>query len=129
MYFMFPEVLSNDASEHPFAASHFRATVGVRNGSAVFAFSASDPLVRRMAKNILGVDHDPQESDLVDVFKEAANMIAGNLVTELAFDPSVSLEVPAVQRTQVPQKAVPGSCSFFSLDDEPFMVSVQLPDA
>ena len=126
MYFIFPERLESEASESLFPEPPYKATVGVKNGSAVFAFFASEPLLRTMAKNLLGVDQVTQESDLADVFRETANMIAGNLVTELAFDANVSLEIPVVERAKSAQLEKSTSVSCFTLDDEPFKVAVLL---
>jgi hypothetical protein len=53
-----------------------------------------------MAKNLLGTDRPIAETDLIDVFKETANVIAGNLITRLAFDSSIALDVPVAERLQ-----------------------------
>ena len=38
------------------------------------------------------------EGGLIDVFREAANVIAGNLITRLALDSSIALDVPVADR-------------------------------
>lgn len=51
-----------------------------------------------MAKNLLGTDQPIAEADLIDVFKEAASVIAGNLIARLALDSSINLDVPVAER-------------------------------
>lgn len=100
MYFMFLEVIGEDDPVPPFPESCFKARVAVKNGSPAFILYASEQLVADMAKNLLGADQPITEADLIDVFKESANVTAGNLVTSLALDASLALDVPVAERVQ-----------------------------
>ncbi|MCK4389077.1 MAG: chemotaxis protein CheX [Desulfobacterales bacterium] len=98
MYFMFPEVIAEDDPEPSFPESCFKATVAVKNGSEMFVLYGSEKLVVDMAKNLLGTDRPVAEAELMDVFKESANIISGNLVTALDTEWSIELDVPVAER-------------------------------
>ena len=100
MYFMFPEVIGEDDPVPPFPESCFKVRVALKNGSEVLMLYCSEKLVAEMAGNLLGADQPIAEADLIDVSKETANVIAGNLVTSLALDASVGLDVPVAERLQ-----------------------------
>jgi hypothetical protein len=100
MYFMFPEVIAEDEPVPSFPESCFKAGVAVKNGSETLMLYSSEQLVVDMAKNLLGADQPFAETDLIDVFKETANVIAGNLMTRLGLDSSVALDVPVAERLQ-----------------------------
>ncbi|MBW1741186.1 MAG: chemotaxis protein CheX [Deltaproteobacteria bacterium] len=127
MYFMFPEAISKDEPVLSFPESCFKARVALKNGSEVFMLYGSEQLVVDMAKNLLGIDQPIAETDLIDVFKEAANVIAGNLVTSLALDSSVALDVPAAERLQdcSELRKAPGAQEVvFKIDDEFLKIAV-----
>ena len=124
MYFMFPEVAQDDDQAALPPERCFKARVGVKNGSEVFVFYGSEQLVSRMAKNLLGTDQASKASDLVDVFKEAANVIAGNLVTTTGVDRSVGLEIPVAERLQVCSEPEEPQGAIFNIDGEFFRLAV-----
>jgi hypothetical protein len=124
MYFMFPETIEKDDMTVSVPDSCFKARVRVRNGSEVFILYASERLVKDMAKNLLGSQEAVKEGHLVDMFTEAANVIAGNLVTALALDASIGLDIPVAQRLTICSEAgtVPGT--MFNIDGEYFKLAV-----
>lgn len=121
MYFMFPEVIAEDIPLPSFPESCFKASVAVKNGSEVLMLCGSEQLVVDMAKNFLGVEEPIAEGGLIDVFKEAANVIAGNLITRLALNSSIALDVPMAERLQ-PCSELPtdpgAQEAIFNIDDE-----------
>lgn len=125
MYFMFPEPVSEDDPVPSHPESCFKAKVAVKNGSPALILYGSEQLVMDMARNFLGSDQQIGESDLIDVFKEAANVIAGNLVTTLAIDGTVGLEVPVAERLQACSELRTAPGTIFNIDDEFFKVAVE----
>ncbi len=127
MYFMFPEVIAEDDPVPSFPESCFKASVAVKNGSEVLMLYGSEQLVVDMAKNFLGVHEPIAEGDLIDIFKEAANVIAGNIITRLAIDSSIALDVPVAERMQAssePPTAPRAQEAIFNIDDEFLKVAV-----
>lgn len=127
MYFMFPEVIAEDTPLPSFPESCFKTSVAVKNGSEVLMLYGSEQLVVDMAKNFLGADEPIAEDGLIDVFKEAANVIAGNLITRLALDSSIALDVPVADRLQPCSElpTAPGAQeAIFNIDDEFLKVAV-----
>lgn len=124
MYFMFPEALGEDDPVPTLPGSCFRARVGMKNGLEVVVLYGSEQLVISMARNLLGTDQAPEESDLIDIFREVANMIAGNLILSLTPDSRVRLDIPVAERMQVCSelRALPGTV--FNIDDEFFKLAV-----
>jgi hypothetical protein len=98
MYFMFPEAIAEGDPAPSVPESCFKASVAVKNNSGVLTLYCSEQLVADMANNLLGADQPISEADLIDVFKEAANVIAGNLVTALALDSDILLDVPVAEK-------------------------------
>ena len=98
MYFMFAEVIGEDDLVPSLPKSWFKANVAVKNSPVAFTLYGSEHLVVEMAKNLLGTDQPLEEAELIDVFKESANVVAGGLVTRFALDTSVGLDVPVVDR-------------------------------
>ncbi|NVM22078.1 MAG: chemotaxis protein CheX, partial [Desulfobacterales bacterium] len=94
MYFMFPEPVGEDEGVSFSAESCFRARVPLENSSEGLLLYGSEQLVADMAKNILGPDQTIGEDELLDVFKETANVIAGNLVSRLGVDSDAALGIP-----------------------------------
>jgi hypothetical protein len=118
MYFMFPEVITEDDPVPSLPEKCFRARVVVKNSSEAFMLYCSEQLVVGMAKNLLGRDHATAEADLVDVFKETANIIAGNLVTTLALDGSADFDVPVAERLQDCSELRTPPGLIFNIDNE-----------
>jgi len=56
-------------------------------------------------------------TDLIDVFKEAANVIAGNIVTRLALDGSITLDVAVAERLQYCSEPRTSPRVLFNVDD------------
>jgi hypothetical protein len=131
MYFMFPEAVSEDEPLIAPADSYFKAEVALENGTGVFVFYGSDQLVANMAENLLGPEQTTAEGDLIDVFKEAANVIAGNLLTRLALAGSVALGIPEAERSQTWSElcTAPGVRELiFNVDNEFFKAAVVIAD-
>lgn len=124
MYFMFPEAIEEGDPAPPLPESCFKAGVGVKNGSELFVLYASEKLVMDMAKNLFGTDQSVEEADLVDTFREAANVIGGNLVTTLELDTSVGLDVPNAERLQTCSELATAPGAFFDIDGAFFKVTV-----
>ena len=125
MYFMFPEAIGEDDPAPSLPESCFKATVGVKNSSGMFVFYGSEQLVMEMAKNLLETDRASNESDLIDIFREAANVIAGNLVTTLDLDASVAIDVPVVERLEICSEPETTPGVVFNIDDEFFKMDVK----
>lgn len=100
MYFMFPEVVTEDDPMPSIPKSCFKASVTLKNGSELFVLYAFEQLVADMAKNFLGTDKAIGETDLIDVFQEAANVIAGNFITRIGLNSSIAFNIPVAERSQ-----------------------------
>ncbi len=124
MYFMFPEPLSADDPLPTFPESCFRARIAVKNGLPEIVLYGSAQLVSNMAGNFLGSAEGLGESDLIDIFKEAANVIAGNLMTSLALDSSLGLDVPVAERMQACSELQTAPGVVFNIDNEFLKVTV-----
>lgn len=99
MYFMFPDVIEENGPPPPFHKACIKASVAFKNGSYQVFLCASERLVEEMARNLLGETDSGVQIDLIDVFREATNVIAGNLVTKLVLGSSVGLDVPVAERS------------------------------
>lgn len=124
MYFMFPVPIIEDDPELSFPESCFKAAVAVKDSSELFVLYGSEKLVMDMAGSFLGTDKVIEESDLVDVFKEAANVIAGNIITTLSLDGSVGLDVPVAERLRDCSELLTAQGIVFNIDDAFFRVVV-----
>jgi hypothetical protein len=124
MYFMFPEAVDGIEPARSGPLACLKATVTVRNTPWVFSACASQALVADMAKNFLGTDQSISEVELVDVFKEAVNVMAGNLVTSLALDENVGLDVPVAQKLRGCDELGRSAGVVFSIDSEFLRVGV-----
>lgn len=127
MYFMFPEPIGQDDPMPSFGDACFKARVAVKDGVSAFILHGSEPLVKDMAKTLLGTDQ-PAETELIDLFKETANVVAGNLITRLSLDSSVALDVPEAERVQPcaekPCTDADAHEVVFNIDDRLFKVTV-----
>ena len=124
MYFMFPELVLEDDLELSFPESCFKATVAVKNSSELIVIYGSEKLVMDMAGSFLGTDQVIKDSDLVDVFKEAANVIAGNIVTNLSLEGSIGLDVPVAERLRDCSESRKVQGIVFNINNSFFMVAV-----
>ena len=124
MYFMFPEPILEDDFELSLPESCFKATVAVKDSSELFVLYGSEKLVMDMAGSFLGTDQEIEESDLVDVFKEAANVIAGNIVTNMFLEGSIGLDVPVAERLRDCSEPQNAQGIVYNIDDKFFIVAV-----
>ena len=124
MYFMFPEVIGEGDPVPSFPESCFKARVSIQNSSEILVLYGSEKPVVGMANNLLGTDQPIGEVDLVDVFKEAANVVAGNLLTTLALDDGVGYNVPVAERLDTCSELSTVAGTIFNVDDEFFKVAV-----
>ncbi|NVM56876.1 MAG: chemotaxis protein CheX [Desulfobacterales bacterium] len=121
MYFMFPEPIGEHEAVSWFPESCFRARVCLENRPEGLFLYGSEQLVAEMAENLLGPDRTIGEADLIDVFKEAANVLAGNLVSRLALGRDVAIGIPVAERWHPRSQTdtAPGSRGImFHIDDE-----------
>ena len=100
MWFLFPEAITEGDPAPGLSGPCFKAEVVLKNGAEAFVLYGSEQLVKDMAKNFLGTDQPIAEADLVDVFKEAANVLAGNLVTRLSLNSGLDPGIPVAERLQ-----------------------------
>lgn len=98
MYFMFPEWSNGEAAEPEMPQTLFSASVGMNGGGELVVLYASTGLVNHMAESFLGLSHGLEDEDLVDIFKEACNVVAGNIVTRMELDTSMGLGTPVAKR-------------------------------
>ena len=124
MYFMFPELVQEHDIDSPLTDSCFKATVKVIGASQIFVLYASEQLVKDMTNNLLGADEALNQNNLVDMFTETANVIAGNLMTALALDTSVSLDIPITERLKICSEARRAAGAMFSVDGHHFKLAV-----
>ncbi|MBW2108264.1 MAG: chemotaxis protein CheX [Deltaproteobacteria bacterium] len=116
MYFMFPEPIGSQDNMAYAPESCLEARVNLKNSPHVMVLQGSDKLAHDMAAGLLGTDRPIQPDELVDVFKEAANMIAGGLVTALNLDNRIQLDVPRVKR--LPSCLIPKTVTVFDIDGQ-----------
>jgi hypothetical protein len=125
MYFMFPEPLYEDDPVPSLPEPCFRAKVGIKNSPKVVMLYGSEQLVIGMARNLLGTDQAPEEGDLIDIFREAANVIAGNLIVTLTLERGVRLDIPVAEKMQTCSEleTLPGTT--FNVDNEFFKLALK----
>ena len=124
MYFMFPEMLEPE-DRLPVPKSCFKARVGIKNSPLEVELYGSKKLVRDMAAAFLGTDQAFDDNDLVDIFKEATNLIGGNLVNTLELDKNVALEVPEVEIVESAGELESYPGTVFDVDGEFFKAAVK----
>ena len=117
MYFMFPETMETEDNPS-LPKSCFKASVGIKNSPLKVVMYGSEKLVKDMAAAFLGTDQPVDDNDLVDVFKEATNLIGGNLVNTLNLDKGVGLDVPEVEIVETSGDLVSEPGTFFDVDGE-----------
>lgn len=121
MFFIFPEKVGEGETGPPVPENHFCARVSIKGSGTAFMLCSSKPLVESMAKNLLGEEKSMDEESLMDVFKEAVNVIAGNLLTAGDVEGDISLGVPRGERIQgkTGDIAVQSVCeAVFSVENE-----------
>ena len=123
MYYMFPETL--EAQDQPrVPESFFRAGVGIKNSPMQVVLYGSKKLVNEMATALLGSDRPIKEDECIDIFREATNLIGGNLVNAMNLDKSVGLGVPEVQLVDTVKEPDTGTGTVFDIDGEFFKAAV-----
>jgi chemotaxis protein CheY-P-specific phosphatase CheC len=101
MYFMFPEHIMKPETHFSIPIQCYVAKTQLkREKSAIFIY-AEDHLVNQMAMNFLGEKRNFGHIELLDIFKEAANVIAGNYLTASNKPPEVSFDIPVVNKTSI----------------------------
>ena len=123
MYFMFPQTVRQDNPGPPAPESCFKARICLKHTPIALDMFGSENLVATMASTLLGSDGALEETDLADTFKEAANVIAGNLVTMLKPDRQTGLDVPKAERLQTSSDLEKTSGILFDIDGEYFKIA------
>ena len=100
MFFMFPEEVGEEETEPPFPKSCFCARISLKGSGVAFILFCSKKMVEDMAENLLGEEKNFDEESLIDVLKEAVNVIAGVLLTAGDVEGDISLGVPQGERIQ-----------------------------
>jgi len=101
MYFMFPEHVKNPDSHFSFPIQCYRAHSNFIKEKGSLSIFGTDRLVNQMAMNFLGEKRNFEHLELIDVFREAANVIVGNYITSANKPPEVSFEIPVVDTTLI----------------------------
>ena len=123
MYYMFPETTEiQDRRRVP--ESCFRASVGAENSSLKVVLYGSEKLVKEMATALLGSDRPIEENECIDIFREATNLIGGNLVNAMDLDKSIGLGVPEVQFVNTVKELDTEPGAVFDIDGEFFKAAV-----
>ncbi len=100
MFFMFPEEVGEEETGPSLPKSCFCARVSLKGSGVAFILFCSERVVEDMAKNLLGEEKKFDEESLIDVLKEAVNVIAGSLLTKSGIEGDVSLGVPHGKRLE-----------------------------
>lgn len=130
MYFMFPEWPKDGTDRPEVPQSCFSASVGINGGDELLTLYASSDLVSNMAESFLGMSHGLEDADLADIFKEACNVMAGNIVTRMNLDTNIGLGTPVAERMSDCTVVEKNEGSVLSIDGEFMKVVVnreQLP--
>jgi hypothetical protein len=101
MYFMFPEHIVNPSSHFTFPIQCYVAHSNFINEKGLLSIFGTENLVNQMAMNFLGEKRAFEHFELIDVFREAANVIVGNYITSANKPPKVSFEIPVVETTTI----------------------------
>ena len=118
MYFMFPEWPNGETDRPQVPQSCFSARVGIKGGGELLVLYASSELVSNMAESFLGMSHGLEDADLADIFKEACNVVAGNIVTRLNLDTNIGLGTPVAERMSDCTVVEKNGGSVLSIDGE-----------
>jgi hypothetical protein len=99
MYFMFPEQLSKPDSHFSLPINCYVARSSFVKEKGTTILYAENNLVNQMAENFLGEKRPFEHLELIDIMREAANVIVGNYITATNKPPEVSFEIPVVDTT------------------------------
>ncbi|MFH1076862.1 MAG: chemotaxis protein CheX [Pseudomonadota bacterium] len=83
MFFLFPELCEYDNEIPPMPETCYLASIPINDACWLFMLMGSAKLAENMAYNFMGQDQPPNDAEVIDVFKEAANVVAGNLLTRI----------------------------------------------
>jgi chemotaxis protein CheY-P-specific phosphatase CheC len=96
MYYMFPELISDPDTQFSLPMHCYVShTEFIKENGSLF-FYAEEKLLDQMAMNFLGENRSFERIELIDIFREAANVIAGNYITATNKPPKVSFKIPVV---------------------------------
>jgi len=101
MYFMFPEHIANPDSHFSLPIRCYVAHSSFIKENGALLFYGTDKLINQMAMNFLGEKRSFEHIELIDVFREAANVMTGNYITAINKPPEVSFEIPVVETTTI----------------------------
>ena len=117
MFYMFPETLEGE-DQPSVPESCFKGSVGIQNSPLKVVVYGSEKLVQDMATTLLGSDGPIEENECIDIFREATNLIGGNLVNTLDLDKIMGLGVPEVQIVETVQELEAEPGTVFYVDGE-----------
>jgi len=96
MYFMFPEQIITPEDHFSLPMRCYIARTQFKKDKCALVIYAEDQLVNQMAMNFLGEKRAFENIELIDIFREAANVITGNYITASKKPPEVGFEIPVV---------------------------------
>lgn len=124
LYFMFPQEIPVNYAAF-FGRPCFTAHVALgEEGGMQLLIAGTEAMLLEMAKNMFGDTQTLSSQALEDVVREAANIIAGNLINECGFSGNLSADI-AVTRSQgdfTLADAGNGMTLCFEADNEVFCV-------
>ncbi|KPA13447.1 hypothetical protein MHK_006344 [Candidatus Magnetomorum sp. HK-1] len=97
MYFMFPELITHSFNQFSFPLACYNTEVSLVEDKTNFYLFGAQLLVRKMAINFLGEERFFEQDELIDVFKEATNVIVGNFISTSNVVPDIRFEIPDVK--------------------------------
>lgn len=124
MYFMFPEEVDVSEAAGVQGKECLEARVGFKSGDMGLVISGAVPLVQEMAANMFGSENIPSYEDVVDVIREAANIIAGNVINEWGASESLTPDIPAVEKITGLAKLQSGPALCLNFDGELFLANI-----
>jgi hypothetical protein len=77
---------------------YFKASIYLNDDKWLLILRGSERLAEAMTKNFLGQEGSVDELEIADVFREAVNVIAGNLLMKLGGKKRISLGIPEVEK-------------------------------
>lgn len=123
MYYMFPEMLEAQ-HQPPVPKSCFNASVEIKNSPFRVVLYGSEKLVQDMAAAVFGSDRPMKEDECVDIFREATNLVGGNLVNAMDLDKNLALGVPEVRLVDAAGVPEAEEGAVFDVDGEFFKAVV-----
>ncbi|ETR74196.1 MAG: hypothetical protein OMM_06477 [Candidatus Magnetoglobus multicellularis str. Araruama] len=96
MYFMFPERTRLSPDIFSFPISCYMAQTQLIKDSQSFDLYGDNNLVNKMAMNFLGEKRAFEHVELIDIFREATNVIIGNYLSAINKPLKVRFNIPSV---------------------------------